>query len=1172
MKNVKKFNKSKCSTLLQVVSLFPLTMMSAAFAQEKAGNADGELERIEVTGTYKALSDAATIKRHAAQIVDAISASDIGKLPDTNIAEALQRVTGVTIGRDEAGDGSSFQIRGFSENALTINGKGVVTDGFDNRENRLNAMSSSIVKSITVSKTPTADQIEGGSGGSVELTTFSPLDFKGFEARASAELNDNSLKSDPGAKFSGLISNQWELDGAGTLGVLINLDQENKNAYSEGASSRYHGVDRNRNGKYEPAGVGRSISLLHGLGQAPDHAAFIPRWTDVNQKELEIENTSINGAIQWAPTDDLSIEFKGSYTDYSNQKAQSRFSLCSTCLGGNRDARGELGIVLEPGATWDTLTREANPAEYDGSTIMGDFELPNGNISNQYFTSGELATHPISRSMLTSGIFLSDSENNNQGSPLNSNGFLQVLDKKSLNIGLDIDWNITDTFAVSAKFGQSESETDNLNRNMNLRVETFHPETGRRLYPSLSYDIRDGHDLPSYEVLWREPILAEDGVTRIGGQNIAGFNPDYTDPAQRNDLHRLQNLSKGLSRTRGFIDEARLDFDWDVDFAGITRVEFGGRYDKLENWKDRSDFRTPFKPGFLDNDADGIPDDLDGDGLPDGLDRRSGNPQRTLTSLVEDPLVDGGDDGATFSSVTYEQLDDFLELRDGMQGVADNLPSRYWAASGSPQKWDNFINAVYGGHDVVLNNLQTEKVFEDTTAFYLKLNFEYEIADMPLSGNIGIRRGETKGQSEAYIAHCNMPWEIDLEKTEVVRGEQISYRADLLAWQEGGEVGDKPSLTPSYWDEPLSTHQGRNDNKLDPNYQPRRSFCNTREEAGGDQFAVIFKSPFVIDSNAPATGFIATGTPNEDGGSLHKDYLGSEYDYTFTLPSLNLSLGIEDDMFVRFAAYETMARPGPNDLSLDPSGWPIYSQGNPNLKPYKTRSWDLSWEWYQSETDSISVTYFTKDLIDQRTHTTDFNVALNRLVRRPINGGGGKIDGWEIGAVHTFDYLGEAFEGFGIQANYTALDSEQDTEYDEYTGLALPVPNRSDSTYNLQFFYEKNGWSARIAYNWRDMSLRGDGQQGYQDFSLGQVDANRTAYAGSNIYTNRIDVTPRSWNEEYAQIDFTLGYDFSNNLGVMFKATNINEEVSRSYTVIENAVFNRDLAASFYRLSVNWKF
>jgi TonB-dependent receptor len=1167
-----KIIRKKCHKLLHMASLFPLTIMSTAFAQEKAIDDKDELEIIEVTGVYKALSDAASIKRHSGQIVDAISASDIGKLPDTNIAEALQRVTGVTIGRDEAGDGSSFQIRGFSENSLTINGKGVVTDGFDSRENNLNAMSSSIVKSITVSKTPTADQIEGGSGGSVELTTFSPLDFDDFEARAVVELNDNSLKSDPGAKFSGLFSNQWDLKELGTVGILFNVDKENKNAYSEGADIRYGGVDGNRNGDYEPSGIGRPVALLNNLGQAPDHPAFVPRWADINQKDIEIDNTTFNTSIQWAPTNNVNVEFKGAYSQYSSQKSQSRFSLGTEDLGGNRDDRGELGITLEPGATWNTLMRDVNAGEYDAATITGDFVLPNGDISNQYFTSAQPATGQVSRSMLTSGIWLADSENNNQYSPLNSNGFLEVLDKKSLNLGLDIDWYITDTFSMSAKFGKSESRSDDLDRNMNLQVETLHPETGRRLYPSLGYDITSGNELPSYRVLWREPVLAKDGITRIGGQDITGFNPDYTDPAHRNDMHRLQNLEKIKHRTRGFIEEARFDFDWEVDSAGITKVEFGIRYDSFENWKDRSDFKTPFKPGFEDNDADGIPDDLDGDGIPDGLDRRDGNPNRTLTSLVEDPLVDGGDDGSSFSSVTYDQLDDFLQLREGMQGVSGSFPSQYWAASGSPQKWDNFINSVYGGHDVVLNNLQTEKVFEDTTAFYFKLNFEYELAGMPLTGNVGIRHGKTEGKSEAYISHCNMPWAVDLEKSAVVRGEQDTYRASLLAWENGGQVGEQPTLSPSYWDEPLSTHNASYQDKAVDGYEPPRSFCNTRDEPGGVELALIFKSPFVIDSSTPATGFIATGTPNDDGSSLNKDYLGANYDYSFTLPSLNLSLGIQDDMFVRFAAYKTMARPGPNDLSLDPSSWPIYTQGNPNLKPYETESFDISWEWYQSETDSLSVTYFTKDLKNQKTYTTDFNVALNRLVRAPTNDGGGKIDGWEISAVHTFDYLGTAFEGFGIQANYTALDSKQDTEYDEYTGLKLPVADRSDSSYNLQFFYEQNGWSARIAYNWRDMSLKSDGQNGYVDYTLGSVDENRTSFAGTNIYENRIDVNPRSWNEAYTQIDLSLGYNFSDNIGIMFKATNVGKEVNRSYTVIPNATYSHNLAASFYRINVNWKF
>lgn len=1174
MKSKKRTPILKTSTLLIYAALFPTSILAShhVFAQEKTNVEDETLEHIEVKGTYKALSDAAEIKRNATQIVDAISAADIGKLPDTNIAEALQRVTGVTIGRDDAGDGTSFQIRGFSANSLTINGKGVVSDGFDNRENNLNALSSSLVKSIVVRKTPTADQIEGGSGGSVELTTFSPFDFDELEIRAVVEANDNSLQSSPSAKVGGLFSNQWKFENAGRLGVLLSADYEDRHTYSEGFNARYGGVDKNRQnggGISDPPGVGRSIALLNATGSIPDHPAFYHRFADIQQREQALTNGTISGSIQWELNDDLNMELKASVSDYQKNNAASRLRINTQNLGGNRTGRGEFGVTLEPGATWNTLTRPTAPEEYSAATLMDNYIQSDGRASSSLFTTGQLATGNVNRSFLTSGIFLADSQNNNQQSPVSSTGQLFIQDKSLINVGVDLNWHITDELFVAAKFGTSKSETDNTNREMQLHLETTHPETGNRLYPSIGFDIRNGGDLPEYEILWREPLLDDEG-SRLGGATIDGFSPNYLDPNLRNDLHRLNRLNKNLNRTRGYIDEFRLDFSWNVEFAGIYNIEFGTRYDKLENFKDRSDFRTPFVPGFEDNDADGFPDDVDGDGLPDGLDRRSNQPNRTLTSLINDPLVDS--EGA-FSDVTEAKINDFLVLREGMSNVPGTFPRQFWGTTNDEGTWDNFINSVYGGHSVVLNDLQTEKVFEDTTAFYIKFNFEYEVAGMPLTGNFGIRHGNTDGRSEAFIAHCNMPWDVDIEKTNIVRTENEAFQNGPLAeWEAAGSDPDtRPLFEPSFWDQPLSTHRARNRAADLPQL---KNFCTTRDEPGGEQLALIFKDdPWQVSESVPASGEIRTGTPGTDGGSLWKDYLASGYEYSFTLPSLNLSLGLTEDMFVRFALYKTMARPGANDLSLDPANrGGVFTQGNPNLKPFETESMDLSWEWYMSETDSVSITYFYKSLLNQKIDSTDFNVALNRLVRQPINGGDGKVEGLELGIVHTLTYLPNNLQGFGVAANLSLVDSEQTAGYDEYTGLNLPVPGRSESTYNLQLFYENYGWSVRLAYNWRDSNLRGDQEQDYVDFTLAAIDPDNSSVAGQNVYRNRINVNPRNWNEDFGQLDFSVGYNFTDNLGVIFKATNITEEANRAFTAIPEATRNYNLAASFYRLGVNWRF
>ncbi|MCF2948330.1 TonB-dependent receptor [Paraglaciecola aquimarina] len=1147
MKDRKKRIKSKCSTLIQVASLFPLTLMSAAFAQEKADNGKDGVEIIEVTGTYQALSDAAAIKRNAAQIVDAISATDIGKLPDTNIAEALQRITGVTINRDDVGDGTGFQIRGFSANALTINGKGVVTDGFDQRENNLNALSSSLVKALAVSKSPTADQIEGGSGGSVELVTFSPFDFEGQEIRGRVELNDSSSDADMGGKFGGFYSNRIEIDNKfGELGYLINLETEKKNTVSQGFFGQYHGTGfRNR----------QPLRLLESQGHpdAPAHPAHVPRQFEVKDQDFEVETSTISGALQWAPSERFNLELKGSLS--KREAAVNNSRLWYDFFRMNPiDSKGEHGLGWLPGATWHTLTRDAVDTEYDPESLADNLTVGDYTYGNLY-TSGQPLEGQVSRSMLTSGVFFPDSTRPANNSPIRSMARLDGSEKTQTNISLDFDWYITDDFRMETSFAISDSETNNQGREMHLHVETLHPETGEWLYPSLGYDITEGNDLPTIKPMWLQALDDADGNT-INAEPILGFNPDYFDPAQRNDLNRLARLNHGENRTRGESKEWRMDFDWDVDFAGITQIEFGHRHDELHNFKDRSDMKTPYKPGFVDLDNDGLPDDDDGDGIPDEADRGTVWVSRTLTSLVEDPLIAPAE--SAYPAPTYEQLDDFLTLRTGLQDLTGDFPRQYYVGPDSAAKWDALINAVYGGHDVIYEDLQTEKMTEKTDAFYLKINFEYELANMPLTGNLGLRHVRTEGEGETFLDHCYIPWQVDEEKSAVVRGEQVAWEQARTDFNDG--VGEDPGpLVYSYEDSALLALKEE---------QPwRQSVCRKQLELGGDRVPTIFQEPFNISDTYPARAELRTGTGQTSGNVLHKDWLWSEYDYSFNLPSLNLSLGVTDDMVVRFAAYKTMARPGANDLSMDPAGNRF---GNPNLRPFQTRSMDFSWEWYISETDSLSIAYFTKDLIDQKIEETRFDPISAQIIRQPVNGGDGKVNGIEIGGVHTFDYLPEAWQGFGVQANYTYVDTEQGIRRDTITGEKLPIQGRSDNTYNLQFFYEKNAWSARIAYNWREQYLDGF-RGGNWDWTAASLNEAQTNTLGQNVYQKYTPVSASVWREDYAQLDFSLGYKFSDKLGVLFKASNLGKKAQRSYAWHENATVRHNLAATFYRLSVNWK-
>ena len=151
---------------------------------EGVAQAAGEDEAIVVTGLRASLQSAQARKRNADQIVDSIVAEDIGKLPDVNTTEALQRISGVQIARDR-GEGGSVAIRGLSQVLTTVNGREVVTiaapgGGAGTRGFNLQDFPAELLAGIDVYKTPSANLIEGGIGGLIDLRTRRPLDFKGL--------------------------------------------------------------------------------------------------------------------------------------------------------------------------------------------------------------------------------------------------------------------------------------------------------------------------------------------------------------------------------------------------------------------------------------------------------------------------------------------------------------------------------------------------------------------------------------------------------------------------------------------------------------------------------------------------------------------------------------------------------------------------------------------------------------------------------------------------------------------------------------------------------------------------------------------------------------------------------------------------------------------------------
>src|SRR6185369_8825791 len=200
--------------------------------------------RIEVTGYRQSLESALVDKREDNGMVEVVKAEDVAKFPDTNLAEAMQRISGVAISRD-AGEGRNISVRGLGPafTRVRINGiegqastGGTDSSGGNNRTRGFdfNVFAAELFNQITVRKSASADVDEGSLGATVDLSTARPFDFKGFKGAVSAQTryNDQAEKFDPRLSF--LLSNTW---ADGRFGALLSGAYTKRHVLEEGFST-----------------------------------------------------------------------------------------------------------------------------------------------------------------------------------------------------------------------------------------------------------------------------------------------------------------------------------------------------------------------------------------------------------------------------------------------------------------------------------------------------------------------------------------------------------------------------------------------------------------------------------------------------------------------------------------------------------------------------------------------------------------------------------------------------------------------------------------------------------------------------------------------------------------------------------------------------------------------
>ncbi|MCH4893696.1 TonB-dependent receptor [Sphingomonas sp. SFZ2018-12] len=356
---------------MSTASLFWSASAAAQDTPDQTNEAPpAESDDIVVTGIRASIADALNTKRNAANILDSISAQDIGKLPDQNVSETLSRIPGVQITRLE-GEGSRINVRGIDLNRTLLNGRNFI-GASSNGDPNLNDFPSEILASVDVIKSPSADIIEGWLGAAINLKTRRPLDLKDmlFAGRINGSYGDQSERF--GAKGALAVGGQL-LDGR--LGVLVSTTGSVFNGRTYGLFTRgYSQV----NG-LTATGPGASAPRL-----------FRPNRIETYDLRYQMERFGLNGTVQFRPIDSLTFTYDGFYsrseTDRTRNANQILFTNNLTNVvalaDGTIDQATVNGVTIRPIIFSGPSLTETNAHQLNVNFESGPLTLNvNGSIS-----------------------------------------------------------------------------------------------------------------------------------------------------------------------------------------------------------------------------------------------------------------------------------------------------------------------------------------------------------------------------------------------------------------------------------------------------------------------------------------------------------------------------------------------------------------------------------------------------------------------------------------------------------------------------------------------------------------------------------------------------------------------------------------------------------------------
>ncbi|EWH08971.1 TonB-dependent receptor [Catenovulum agarivorans DS-2] len=1113
--------KIKPLTLSMLSILFAASTQTALAAEaekdekEQAKKSD-EAEVIEVTGYRGSVLKSIFEKRNAQGIVDSIFAEDIGKNTDQNIADALSRVTGVTV-QSEDGEGTVITVRGANPDMNNIQLNGITLTSADpNQSVDLSAFSSDILSSINVYKTAAADHDEGSLGATVVLNTAKPLNQAKERTNVEIQGRYNDLAGAADRKISGSISRKFFDE---TLGVIVTASDEIDNVRKDQIGGDWltpYQVKKVR------AGGARD---LDGNIIEDESYAIIRKSISYELHRNQRKRQTVNLGLQFLPTENSDLQLDLTYTKQEVQRDNHK-----------------VGVNAPNTSNADYENLETDP-QHDWWVINTD-------------------SHTLVKSLNRYG---GGSFGRNRGGDLN----------KTKGATLSFSQYITDDIKVDLKAGIMRTEFESLpNSNVNTANWGTIPrpvleKTPLELLEPVGYDCTGGQKCQF--VTSTQDYIYVPGGNNDNESNIAtgGFNP--LDPYASHVGYVASSDNKTIDTNKTLF----LDVDWNLDVAGINKLEFGVKVSQRDK-----DVYTGYQQF---QGADQTVFDKEGKPV-------SG--QSTADIYVVDILDDGD-----------LPVDNFMENLVGSRPEYSDEFLKGWGLIDSKKAFDE----IFGLKDfsIKVDESQSRNTIQDNYSAYTKLNFSY--LNDRLTGNVGVR-----------FVHTEVESPIGVSTMKFFDGDRIFTAHELIA---NGLFDDSNPACPS--------NSGANrEIRIDGTYtlSGNEIFDDTPVESpedylqAGDTVPNLYPcyEPFIAEITDKAdktNSFLNYDVPvptTHEGRSWWQNYRHTDIstqrrfndgrdqrlysssgqgESDLWLPSLNLNYAVNEKLIARFAVSKTMTRPNFDDLrpgwSFNENVWGDFSRmsaPNPKLKPLTSRNLDLSLEWYFDQSGQLSLALFDKDMKNFiETIESDFYVrdvrydtgitALDidevllpyneeykagmdltnvggesvqcmpdRIVQdklknsftlgcEPVrvvakrNGKTAYTRGIELAYLQSFDFLPGELSGLGVNFNYTYQESGTEAENFSLGGIdtgkklkPLPLPFTPKHTTNTAVYWEKYGHSMKFTYRYNSIQLVDRGPAG-----------------GAN------------WQDAKGSLDFSAVYKLRDNIAITFNALNLTDENIRTF-------------------------